>query len=163
MFRIIIITVLICFSTGISAQHFDPNYNKNDAKTWRDSGYYFVPELIKFIAIGISVNENGTINLVTNFQSTDNSGLTYTGNANLLFPSENLPPEIEIEIGSKGFATIIIPQDLLFCPDEDFEQGMGQNDPYFPLSLAGRIEKVNGIVPESPIMVSVQLNDFTVN
>ena len=163
MFRILLITLLIFVFTGLQAQHFNPLYNKKPAKNWRDSGYYFVPELLKFMVLEINTNPSGVVDFSIAFISTDQSGLTYTGSAILFYREDDLPAEISIEAGSKGFATILLPQDLLYCPSPEAEQGMGQDDPYFPLSLVGRIEKVDGIVPNEPTMVVVQLNDFTVN
>jgi hypothetical protein len=163
MLRIIFPTILLIFSFALQAQHFDPLFKERSNRTFRDSGYYFVPELVRFIIIGVNSNGSGNTGILVNFRSTDQSGLTYMGNAALFFREEDLPPEIQIEVGAKGFATILLPQDLLYCPSGEEEQGMGQDDPYFPLQLTGRIEKIGGVVPSTRIMVGVQLNDFIVN
>ena len=48
-------------------------------------------------------------------------------------------------------------------PDEEEEQGMGQDDLYFPLSLVGCYERIVTMWLDDQILVGVQLNDFVVN
>ena len=130
-------------------------------KEWRDSGYYFVPTLTVFSVFELTPAGNGIAAASVTFQSTDNSDLSFTGQATFFFRPNMLP--VTVGAGVQGVATLLLPQDLLFCPDEEQEQGMGQDDPYFPLSLVGRYERIGAQWLENPVMISVQLNDFVVN
>lgn len=165
------IYLIICFlllagaGATLQAQQFgEPDQSQRGPnRTWRDSGYYFVPTLVLFDVFGTTPAGGGIAAATVTFQSTDNSDLTFNGQATFFFRPSNLPPEVTIGEGTRGLAVILLPQDLLFCPDEEQEQGMGQDDPYFPLSLVGRFERIGLQWLDSPIMTSIQLNDFVVN
>jgi hypothetical protein len=160
----IIFAIAFFTSVGFSAQaqHFDPLFSENSTRTWRDSGYYFMPHLIRFQITSLD-NNSGIYSINVNFLSTDMSSLMFTGQATIFFSEGDLPSGVDIEVGTRGFATVLFPQDLLFCPSPEEEQGMGQDDPYLPITLAGRIEKIAQVVLDDPIQSTVQLNDFTVN
>ena len=168
MFKILLpllFVLSICFNA--EAQHFDPLYDPGSEmfaeKTWEDSGWYFVPTLVRFVIQDQLAIGNDLFATQVIFQSTDMSGLMFTGQALLLLPQNSFPAGFTPEAGQIGFASVLFPEDLLFCPSPEQEQGMGQNDPYFPLNLAGRLERINGQMPPNPIPMSVQLNDMTVN
>lgn len=163
MYRIIF-SIVLFIGMGIStqAQHFDYLYSDNEIKTWRDSGWYFMPQLIQYQIVTVD-NNSGIFSTNINFMSTDMSSLMFTGQATMFFREEDLPIGVNLEVGNRGLATVLFPQDLLFCPSPEDEQGMGQDDPYFPISLGGRIERIGQEVLDNPIQTPVQLNDFTVN
>ena len=159
------VVFLLClsFQAG-TAQHFDPLYNTLDGpRTWRDSGYYFQAEIILWKATNVIDNPNGNVVFSINFKSSDESGLTYSGQAGCFIDEEDLPEGFNINQGMKGKAIMFIPQDLLFCPPPDQEVDLGLDDPYFPLSLSGFLLRAGIQVPESPIPVTYQLNQFIVN
>lgn len=159
-----IFSIVLFIVIGISAQsqHFDSMYSDRDTKTWKDSGWYFLPQLTLYQITDLQMN-SGIYSANINFRSTDMSSLMFTGQATIFFREEDIPVDVELEVGKRGFATVLFPEDLLFCPSPDAEQDMGQDDPYLPLSLAGRIERIGQILLDNPIQSSVQLNDFTVN
>jgi hypothetical protein len=168
MFRIyIILGFLMLAGAGLQAQHFDELYNsepqKGPEKTWRDSGYYFVPTLVRFEVFSLAAGPNGSGAAEVVFRSTDNSGLTFSGQASFLFRPNNLPAGTNIAVETRGLALVLLPMDLLYCPDDEQEQGMGQDDPYFPLSLVGQFERISGDWLDPPSLILVQLNDFVVN
>lgn len=161
-----ILSILLIAGSQLQAQHFDELYNKpkGPEKSWRDSGYYFMPNLVQFVILGpAGSSSQGVFGADVTFQSTDNSGLTFSGQATFYFRPNNLPEGTNIAVGTVGLATVLLPQDLLFCPDEEMEAGMGQDDPYFPLSLFGRYERIGPDWLDPPVMIMVQLNDFVVN
>ena len=163
MYRIIFsIFILIGVGTISHAQHFDPLYSENSTRTWRDSGYYFMPQLTVYQIMSLE-NVSGIFSANIDFVSTDMSSLMFTGQATLFFNEDDLPPGVNVKVGNRGLATILFPEDLLFCPSPEEEQGMGQNDPYLPQSLIGRLERIEDDTLDEPIQSSVQLNDFTVN
>jgi hypothetical protein len=166
MLRIFFSFAILLF-TGLSlqAQHFDELYNRQmgQAKTWRDSGYYFMPNLVRFKILGPASGPQNVVAVDVNFQSTDNSGLMFSGQATFLLRPSTLPPDVTLAGQSQGLAIIMLPLDLLFCPDAAQEQGMGQDDPYFPLFLAGGFSRIGTQWLETPVSIMVQLNDFVVN
>lgn len=157
--------LFIIAGAALQAQHLEKDYKpqRGPNKTWRDSGYYFVPTLARFDVSSLTNGGQGITAATVNFQSTDNSDLSFNGQATFFFRPNNLPPGVTINAETIGFATILLPQDLLYCPDEEQEQGMGQDDPYFPLSLVGRFERIGLQWLDPPSMISIQLNDFVVN
>ncbi len=157
--------LLLILDTSVQAQHFDDMYQPQvgPAKTWEDSGWYFMPTLTRFEIFGTGVSPQGIGTLSVTFESTDNSGLVFFGQALFFYREEDVPPGADLGIGTQGFATVLLPQDLLLCPDEEAEQGMGQDDPYFPLALVGRFERIGLQWLNNPILMRIQLNDFVVN
>jgi len=157
--------LLLVAGATLQAQQTDKDDKpqQGPTKTWRDSGYYFVPTLVRFNVLGVENGGQGITAAAVTFQSTDNSDLTFNGQATFFFRPNNLPGGITIGAGTNGLATILLPQDLLYCPDEEQEQGMGQDDPYFPLSLVGRYERISTQWLDQPILIGIQLNDFVVN
>lgn len=166
MFRLFLfLALLVLAGTSLQAQHYDELYygQMGQAKTWADSGYYFMPNLLRFDVLGPAAGPEGILAAEVFFRSTDNSGLTFSGQATFFFREENLPPGMTINAQTRGLATVLLPQSLLFCPDEEQEQGMGQDDADFPLSLVGRFERIGQQWLDAPVMIAVQLNDFLVN
>ncbi|WP_367389281.1 hypothetical protein [Lewinella sp. LCG006] len=166
MIRILLLlSVLFIAGTSLQAQEsgeFEKPRNGPE-KTWRDSGYYFIPTIVRFRVIGLAPAGSGQAAADVVFSSTENSDLMFNGQATIIFIPANLPSEINFGMQTRGLATILLPQDLLFCPDDEGEQGMGQDDPYFPLFLAGQFERINGQWLTPSLWVGVQLNDFVVN
>lgn len=166
MLRILFFLCLFTIvGSQIQAQHFDDLYQPQAGpeKTWEDSGWYFMPTLTRFEVFGTSVSPQGIGSLTVTFESTDNSGLIFFGQAVFFYREEDLPPEASFNLGTRGFATLLLPQDLLLCPDDEDEAGMGQDDPYFPLALVGRFERIGAQWLNNPVLIRVQLNDFVVN
>lgn len=163
--------ILFCFllitslGSQLPAQHFDDLYQPQvgPAKTWEDSGYVIYATLTHFEVFGSGASPQGIGSLIVNIESTDNSGLMFFGQAVFFYREEDVPPGVMLNNGTDGFATVLIPQNLLFCPDEEAEQGMGQDDPYFPLALVGRFERIGDEWLDIPILMRIQLNDFVVN
>lgn len=157
--------LLLIGGASLQAQHFDDLYNQlpGPTRTWRDSGYYFIPTIVRFEVLTQTIGPQGVASASVIFRSTDNSQLTFNGQAVFFYRPDNLPGGVNIAAGTRGLATVVLPQDLLYCPDEEEEQGMGQDDPYFPLSLVGCYERIGTMWLDDQILVGVQLNDFVVN
>lgn len=135
------------------------------AKTWRDSGYYFQFENIFWRAIRLGTTQNGDAIILASFSSADPSSLRFQGQAVFRFSPQDIPSGITPSRGMTGEAIIAFPQDVLYCPSPSQEVGLGQNDPYFPLYLSGEITGVNVaggdfLFLETPM--SVQLRDMEV-
>ena len=169
MLRIIIVfTLFISAHLNLQAQHFDPIFSdfgevEPVEKTWEDSGYYFVPTLVRFTIQDITTGPSDITSLDVLFQSTDMSSLMFTGQGAIFYRQDNIPPSLEIQTGTTGFATFLIPQSVLFCPSEEQEQGLGQEEALFPLSSVGRLNRIGAIMLPNPITILFQLNDLTVN
>jgi hypothetical protein len=142
--------------------HFDPKYYPSHQRTWRDSGYYFIPELVEFQVRRWGVTPSGTAGIKVDFAGSDASGLRYNGKALFLIDKSNLPSDFDVGQGSAGQATLLISEELLLCPSPAQEVGLGQNDPYFPLLLSGKLISIDGNALSSEIPIAVQLNDFRV-
>ena len=135
------------------------------AKTWRDSGYYFQFESIFWQAVRLGTAQNGDFVILATFSSADPSSLRFEGRAVFRLNPKDLPSEITPSRGMQGEAMLAFPQDVLFCPSPSQEVGLGQNDPYFPLYMSGEITGVNAaggnfLYFEAPM--SVQLRDMEV-
>ena len=163
MKKILYIIILIAFAIPLKSQHFDPIYTDDVIRTWEDSGWYFVPEITNWKVAILGPGGSDVIQAIVNFRSSDESGLMYTGRAVFFVDPETLPNDVNIQEGTRGKATILLPEDILLCPSPSDEQGMGQNDPYFPLYLAGRLDRIGNNIPDDPIHITVQLNVFNVN
>ena len=165
MSKYIFITISLFVSLQIcSAQHFDPIYNiqEGEYRTWRDSGYYFMPELTDWRINNIFSNSSKT-GLAVSFTSSDEGGLMYTGKAILIINNDDLPAGINFSRRDTGSSLMMIPQDLLLCPSGEQEMNMGQDDPYFPLYLSGSIDQYNNTLIDSPVPITIQLNSMRVN
>jgi hypothetical protein len=164
MLRILITLIILAgFCFQMEAQRVDYLFDNDKNRTWRDSGYYFVPELVFWNITSITLNPNGTVGATVVFRSTVMSELMYTGLAVFLYDPEDLPGMATLNVDDKGLATMLLPQDLLLCPTQETEDSMGLNDPYFPLFIPGRLDRIGPFIPADPIPILVQLNDFTVN
>jgi hypothetical protein len=135
------------------------------AKTWRDSGYYFQFENIFWQAVRFGTTQNGDIIMLTTFSSADPASLQFQGRAVFRFSPKDIPSDITPSRGMQGTAMIAFPQDVLYCPSPSQEVGLGQNDPYFPLYLSGEMTGIdaaggNFLYFETPM--SVQLRDMEV-
>ena len=97
------------------------------------------------------------------FNSTSNSGPTFTGLANIFIRQTDLPPGIDLETETICLSTLLLPRDLLFTGDDESEQNMGLDDPYLPLSTVGRLERYGETWLDPPIIIPVQLNELVVN
>lgn len=141
--------------------HFDSRYYPSRKRTWRDSGYYFIPELVDFKIGLVKETPTGTVGMKVTFSGSDVSGLRYRGNA-LFFIESPLSNGLNLERGNIGSASLLISEDLLLCPSPSQEIGLGQDDPYFPLQLSGELLSIQGESLPDKIPMRIQLNDFTV-
>ena len=142
--------------------HFDPRYYPSTRRTWRDSGYYFIPELIDFQIGLVKQTPTGTVGMKVTFSGSDVSGLRYRGKA-LFFTEFAGGQDTQVfKRGNIGSATILISEDLLLCPSPAEEIGLGQQDPFFPLQLSGELLSIQGESLPEPIPIRIQLNEFTV-
>ena len=164
MKNLFIIFLLFVICKPSIAQHFDPIYNvqEGEYRTWMDSGYYFVPELVSWDIKKIFGKSERT-GIKMNFSSSDESGLVYSGSAILIMENNDIPEDINFSRNQSGESLILFPQDLLLCPSPSAEMSMGQADPYFPIYLSGEINSYKGKILNIPIPVTVQLNNMRVN
>lgn len=138
---------------------------KPQAKTWRDSGYYFLVESIFWQAIRLGTTKNGDGIILASFSSSDLSSLQFQGQAVFRFDPMDFPQEVTPSRSMSGEALMAIPQDILFCPSPSQEVGLGQNDPFFPLYLTGELTGVRatgGQVVLFSAPMTVQLRDWEV-
>jgi hypothetical protein len=135
-------------------------------KTWRDSGYYFQAERVDWTAQNITTTAGGNYLIGTTFSSSDASSLQFNGQAQFRFRASDLPDNLPLlDSLTGGEATILFPQDILLCPTAEQESAIGQQDPYFPLYLAGRTTAAiyrDSLFFDTQIRMSVQLQDFEV-
>jgi hypothetical protein len=143
--KYILLTYCFCFLfiSESKTQHYDWNYNSQELRTWRDSGYYFMPELVDFEIIRFLGQQNGSVGFKTKITSINaTNGLDFLGIGVFVISPDELPDDLELSKGTKGKATLLIPLDLLFCPDDEQELNLGSNDPFFPLTLSAEINEV---------------------
>jgi hypothetical protein len=155
------------FPGGLTEAEYARLLAPAQAKTWRDSGYYFQLEKVDWLAQNIITTAGGNVLINAVFSSSDPSSLQFNGQGQFRFRGsdlpDNLPPLLDSLTG--GQATIAFPQDILLCPTVDQETAIGQQDPYFPLYLAGRTTGViyrDSLFFSTQIRMSVQLQDFEV-
>lgn len=142
------IAFILCFFFFIpesKTQHFDEIYNVQELRTWRDSGYYFMPELVDFEVLKILGQQNGNFGVRTKITSINaTNGLSFTGVGIFVISPDEYPDGLNLSKGTTGVATLLIPLDILLCPDDEQELNLGTNDPYFPLTLSSEIHEVDG-------------------
>ncbi|MBX2872670.1 MAG: hypothetical protein KTR30_11235 [Saprospiraceae bacterium] len=157
------IGLLFCCCSVLSAQdgwNFD-EFKKN-ARTWRDSGYYLQIELIDLKIQKLGVTSGGEGRMIVNFQSADQAGQQYRGEAVFTFSPNQVPSNINLQTGVRGKAAITIAQDVLICPSPEAEVGLGQNDPFFPLYYPGFLLKVDGESISNPTPISIELRNIEI-
>lgn len=138
---------------------------KPQAKTWRDSGYYFQFENILWQAIRLGTTQNGDGIILASFSSADPSSLQFQGQAVFRFDTKDFPQNVTPSRGMQGEAVVAFPQDVLFCPSPSQEVGLGQNDPFFPLYLSGALTGIKiagGEYLNFEALMSVQLRDIEI-
>lgn len=136
-----------------------------NAKTWRDSGYYFQFESIRWYAVRLGTTASGQVVMLASFTSADPASLHFQGRAIFRFDPQDIPADVSPSRGMTGTAVVAFPQDVLLCPSPSQEVGLGQNDLYFPLYLTGELSGVNvaggGFLAFNTLM-SVQLQDLEI-
>ncbi len=161
--RLLYIILLMAAANAISAQdNWDFKVFEKNARTWRDSGYYFQIEFVDFRIqkLGITPGGGGKMSVV--FRSTDPSGQQYRGNAIFTLNPNSIPSDLTPSVGTLGKASMTIAQDVLICPSPEQEVGLGQNDPFFPLYYSGFILQLNGKMLETSVPIAVELRDMEI-
>lgn len=147
----------------ISAQdNWDFKVFEKNARTWRDSGYYFQIEFVDFRIQKLGVTPGGDGKISVGFRSTDPSGQQYRGTAIFTLNLNSIPSDLTPGVGTLGKASMTIAQDVLICPSPEQEVGLGQNDPFFPLYYSGFILHLNGKMLETSIPIAVELRDMEI-
>ncbi len=158
------ILLLCCASGTLAAQDgwdFKKMFQKH-ARTWEDSGYYFQIELINLRVQKMGVTSGGDGKIKVGFRSSDPVGQQYRGTAIITYSPSQLPPNIDLEVGTKGKASMIIGQSILECPSPEAEAGLGQNDPLFPLYYSGFLLEIEGNPLANPTPLSIELRNMEI-
>jgi|GEM_PF-5567293 len=158
------IVLLSCCSGTLSAQDgwdFKKMFKKH-ARTWEDSGWYFQIELIDLRIQKLGVTSGGDGKIRVGFRSSDSLGQQYRGTAVITFSPNQMPPDVDLEVGIRGRASMIIAQSVLVCPSPEEEVGLGQNDPLFPLYYSGFLLEVEGRPIANPTPLSIKLIDMDI-
>lgn len=161
--RLLFIILLMAAANAISAQdNWDFKVFEKNARTWRDSGYYFQIEFVDFRIQKLGITSGGDGKISVGFRSTDPSGQQYRGSAIFTINANAIPADLTPNVGMLGKASMTIAQDVLLCPSPEQEVGLGQNDPFFPLYYSGFILQLDGKMLETSIPIAVELRDMEI-
>lgn len=161
--RLLYIILLMAAANAISAQdNWDFKVFEKNARTWRDSGYYFQIEFVDFRIQKLSLTPGGGGKMNVVFRSTDPSGQQYRGSAIFTLNSNSIPSDLTPSVGTLGKTSMTIAQDVLICPSPEQEVGLGQNDPFFPLYYSGFILQLDGKMLETSVPIAVELRDMEI-
>ena len=142
MIRFIYTTlILIGLHSAVQAQHFDPlyenNFEVNFEKTWEDSGYYFIPTLVRFQIVDIVPSSGNISGIVVQFRSTDASSIMFSGQASLFYRTQDVPGVINIDISIDGLAWIIFPKAYCSVLHPNKNKDLAKMIPISPSILLG--------------------------
>lgn len=158
------ILVLCCASGTLAAQDgwdFKKMFKKH-ARTWEDSGYYLQIEFIDIRVQKMGVTSGGDGKIKVRFRSSDPVGQQYNGTAIMTYAPGQLPPNLDLNVGTRAIVSMVIGQSVLICPSPEQEAGLGQNDPVYPLYYSGFLLEVEGNVIPNPTPLTIQLLDIEI-
>lgn len=158
------IVLLSCCGGTLSAQDgwdFKKMFKKH-ARTWEDSGYYLQIEFIDIRVQKMGVTSGGDGKIRVGFRSLDPVGQQYRGTAVMTYAPNQLPPNLDIGVGTRAIASMIIGQSVLVCPSPEEEVGLGQNDPVYPLYYSGFLLEVQGNAIPNPTPLAIQVIDMEI-